>query len=108
MDSKHVKRQTTETTPPLPAISTSVPPAELMSFLIDLREDVRDVKSALRGDQFGNPGMVDNLQSLTKNHEEHVEDDTIRFAAIEHKITYWGGAIGGIIGAIELYILIYK
>jgi len=96
------------TDPPFP-MSDSMHP-ELRAFLIDLRSDTQEIKLALRGDNFGQPGIVKNLANLKTAFEEHVIENQISFeqenkecGKLNIKIVYGGGVIAGVLFALELY-----
>lgn len=103
-------------TNPRPAIPTAenLHP-ETRAFFEEVRSDLHDIRTVLKGDTFGNPGMVKNLQVFKQEFEEHKEENKIAFSSqkadtqeIEKKLIRWGGIAAGFLAAIELIIYFKK
>lgn len=88
---------------------------ETRAFFEEVRADLHDIRVVLKGDNFGNPGMVKNLQTFNEEFEEHKEENKIAFLLqktdtqeIEKKLVRWGGIAAGFIFAIETIIYLKK
>lgn len=101
---------------PRPAISTAehLHP-ETRVFFEEVRADLRDIRAVLKGDTYGNPGMVKNLQVFKGEFEEHKEENKSAFSSqktdiqeIEKKLIRWGGIAAGVVLAFEIITIFRK
>ena len=70
---------------PRPRVEDAIPltgpidPKELREFMNGMSHSVDEIRTALKGDDFGQPGIVQNLNRLTNDFEDHKQRFTVRF-----------------------------
>lgn len=101
---------------PRPAVSTAehLHP-ETRAFFEEVRADLHDIRMVLKGDNFGNPGMVENLQTFKGEFEEHKEENKVAFSSqkadtneLEKRIVRWGGIAAGAVLAFQIITYLKK
>lgn len=101
---------------PRPAVSTveHLHP-EARAFFEEVRADLRDIRTVLKGDTFGNPGMVENLKVFKDEFEEHKEENKVAFSSqktdtteLEKKVIRWGGVAAGAVLAFQIITYLKK
>jgi hypothetical protein len=93
----------------LPAPNTTMLSPEAREFLQEIRDDMRALKSAVRGDDMGNPGLVKSISSLDERITGHVAETRAELTnqrnainEIDRKLAKWVGALAGLGLAVEV------
>lgn len=88
---------------------------EARVFFEEVRADLHDIRTVLKGDTFGNPGMVENLKLFKGEFEEHKEENKVAFSTqgtdiqkIEKNLIRWGGILTGLFLAFQIITYLKK